>query len=72
MRKRMHSNNGRRGPCIHVLNGRVDGPKSCVFNYECFHCAFDQWLDHMDEANSADLVPTGKPMDLNVQAMQAA
>jgi hypothetical protein len=39
-----------------------------MFNYECYHCAFDQWLDYMDEAGSASLVPTDIPMDLTVQA----
>lgn len=68
MQKTMHSNNGRCGVCVHVLNGRVDGPKNCMFNYECYHCAFDQWLDYMDEAGSASLVPTDIPMDLTVQA----
>ena len=36
--------------CLHVLNGRVQGPKKCVYNYECYHCPFDQWLDWMDVA----------------------
>ena len=32
-------------PCRHAITGRIDPPKLCAFNYECFHCAFDQMLD---------------------------
>ena len=35
-------------PCRHVLTGRVDAPKICTMNYECYHCAFDQMLDESD------------------------
>ncbi|MDM8548858.1 glycine cleavage system protein H [Desulfobacterales bacterium HSG2] len=35
-------------PCRHVLTGRIDTPKICVMNYECYHCAFDQMLDEAD------------------------
>jgi len=35
-------------PCRHALTGRIDAPKICTQNYECFHCAFDQMLDEMD------------------------
>jgi glycine cleavage system H lipoate-binding protein len=42
-------------PCRHVLTGRVAPPKSCPLNYECHHCAFDQWVadteDLVQEAN---------------------
>jgi len=31
--------------CLHALTGRIDAPKICSLNYECFHCAFDQMLD---------------------------
>ncbi len=39
---------GAERPCRHVLTGRVEGPKICPHNYECYHCAFDQILDEMD------------------------
>jgi hypothetical protein len=71
MQKNVHSNNGRGRSCIHVLSGRVEGPKNCMFNYECHHCAFDQWLDFVDEARKTDLVPAEKAMDMTVQAMRA-
>jgi len=32
-------------PCRHAFTGLINAPKICVFNYECFHCAFDQMLD---------------------------
>lgn len=32
-------------PCRHVLTGRIDAPKTCVMNYECYHCDYDQRLD---------------------------
>jgi len=35
-------------PCRHALTGRIDAPKICTMNYECYHCAFDQMLDEMD------------------------
>jgi len=41
-------------PCRHALTGRIDAPKTCTLNYECFHCAFDQMLDEMDLAMELD------------------
>lgn len=35
-------------PCRHALTGRVGAPKICPNNYECYHCAYDQWLDDWD------------------------
>ncbi len=35
-------------PCRHVLTGRIDAPKICTMNYECYHCPFDQMLDELD------------------------
>jgi hypothetical protein len=34
--------------CVHTLTGRASKVKICPYNYECHHCAFDQWLDDMD------------------------
>ena len=34
--------------CLHVLTGRVDMPKVCTRQFECYHCAFDQLLDDME------------------------
>lgn len=35
-------------PCRHALTGRIEAPKICSLNYECYHCPFDQVLDEMD------------------------
>lgn len=35
-------------PCRHNLTGRIDAPKICPMNYECYHCTFDQMLDEQD------------------------
>ena len=35
-------------PCRHMLTGRIDGPRECIMNYECYHCDFDQQLDEED------------------------
>jgi glycine cleavage system H lipoate-binding protein len=35
-------------PCRHALTGRIDAPKICTLNYECYHCPFDQMLDETD------------------------
>jgi glycine cleavage system H lipoate-binding protein len=39
---------GEAPPCRHALTGRVDAPKVCTLNYECYHCSYDQWLDEYD------------------------
>jgi len=36
-------------PCLHAESGRIDVAKSCIRNYECRHCAFDQWIEMMEE-----------------------
>jgi glycine cleavage system H lipoate-binding protein len=41
-------------PCRHALTGRVDAPKICTMNYECYHCSFDQMLDEMDIARDLE------------------
>ena len=35
-------------PCRHFKNNRTVIPKICIYNYECWKCAFDQWLDELD------------------------
>lgn len=34
--------------CQRMLAGEVCLPKLCLLNYDCSHCAFDQWLDNVD------------------------
>jgi glycine cleavage system H lipoate-binding protein len=45
---------GAERPCRHVLTGRVDAPKICPLNYECYHCAFDQMMDEIDVAELSE------------------
>ena len=41
---------GSERPCRYSLTGRIDVPKICPLNYECYHCAFDQMMDEIDTA----------------------
>ena len=34
--------------CLHWVNRRTQIAKTCIKNYQCERCAFDQWLDEMD------------------------
>ncbi|MBW1821761.1 MAG: hypothetical protein JRF60_04030 [Deltaproteobacteria bacterium] len=34
--------------CLHNITGNTIAPKICLLNYECSHCAFDQWLDNLE------------------------
>ena len=34
--------------CRQTMAGGVGLPKICLLNFECRHCAFDQWLDHLE------------------------
>jgi glycine cleavage system H lipoate-binding protein len=45
LKKRYH---GASRPCRHALTGRIEAPKICTLNYECYHCSFDQMLDQAD------------------------
>ena len=35
--------------CLHEDSKRIRTAKTCVYNYQCGHCPFDQWLDEMEE-----------------------
>jgi hypothetical protein len=35
--------------CLHWINGRTQIAKTCIKNYQCERCAFEQWLDEVDE-----------------------
>ena len=39
-------------PCRHVITGRIQAPKLCTHNYECYNCAFDQMLDDIELSES--------------------
>jgi glycine cleavage system H lipoate-binding protein len=47
-RQLRHRFSGADLPCRHYLTGRVEAPKICTLNYECYHCAYDQMLDDID------------------------
>jgi hypothetical protein len=34
--------------CHHVLSQQIYALKHCMLNYECYHCAYDQWLCEID------------------------
>ena len=38
--------------CLHWVNGRTEIPKTCITNYQCERCAFDQWLDELDRLDT--------------------
>lgn len=54
-------------PCRHALTGRIDAPKICTMDYECYHCAYDQMLDEEDFAG-----PAQEPRYKNVSGFKVA
>ena len=48
--KKNHQNQNRSASrlCHHVLSQRIHALKRCILNYECYHCAYDQWLYEID------------------------
>jgi hypothetical protein len=36
--------------CLQVESGCPGIPKMCILNHECYHCAFDQWMDAMEDS----------------------
>jgi glycine cleavage system H lipoate-binding protein len=45
---------GSERPCRYSLTGRIDAPKICPLNYECYHCTFDQMMDDFDLSQLRD------------------
>jgi hypothetical protein len=35
--------------CLRMGCGCPEIPKLCILNHECYHCAFDQWMDAMED-----------------------
>jgi hypothetical protein len=35
--------------CVRAEKGLTRIPKICIHGYECWHCAFDQWIEEMEE-----------------------
>jgi hypothetical protein len=40
-------------PCVHVSGKGFRVPGYCFRNHECWHCAFDQWIELIEEAATA-------------------
>lgn len=34
--------------CVRAETGLARIPKICIHDYECRHCAFDQWMEEME------------------------
>ena len=52
--------------CHHVSEGRMNAPKRCMLNHECYHCAYDQWLDELDlETGHAGGITEASEFNLN-------
>jgi hypothetical protein len=41
--------------CEHVRSGRIDAPKFCALQFECYHCGFDQILDDLDKVGRSSI-----------------
>jgi hypothetical protein len=48
MRSNIIQIQSKRRHCVHTLTGRASEAKTCLYNHECHHCDFDQWLDDID------------------------
>jgi hypothetical protein len=35
--------------CLRVEPGLARIPKICIHGFECSHCAFDQWIEEMEQ-----------------------
>jgi hypothetical protein len=53
MKERMQEtrklSSGHHDPCVHVAGKGLRVPKICLRNHECWHCAFDQWIEVVEE-----------------------
>ena len=44
--------------CRHLLEGRIEMPKLCLFNHDCRNCGYDQWLEETGKAQRSHLNTT--------------
>lgn len=49
MQQTKESRPGLHEPCVHVLGKGFRRPGYCLRNQECGHCAFDQWVELIEE-----------------------
>ena len=54
-------------PCIHFKSGRIESPKECSNNYECFHCRVHQMLYTKKQAEAVE-----RPKYTNVSGYRVA
>ena len=40
--------------CVHLESGRTRIPKFCIQGQECWHCAFEQWIEEMGERSEIE------------------
>ncbi len=40
--------------CLHVGSGRAPVAKTCIRDHKCGHCAYDQWLEDVEEIEWAN------------------
>ena len=38
--------------CVHSANGGAGTARICILDYQCEHCAFDQWLEEAQARES--------------------
>ena len=68
-KNQQHQNRSASWPCQHALSQRIYAFKHCILKHECYHCAFDQWLDEIDfEAASPTIETATCPASLTAAA----
>jgi hypothetical protein len=41
--------------CLHAENGKTPIAKFCINDYQCWHCAFDQWIEAIEEEQKSGI-----------------
>ena len=49
---------GHHDTCVHVSGEGSRVPKICLRKHECWHCAFDQWIEALEERAMDGCHPT--------------
>ncbi len=44
--------------CCHANTHRTKIPKICIRDFECWHCAFYQWLEEVEHMGPFERFPT--------------
>jgi hypothetical protein len=49
--------------CLYAENGRMEIPKICIRNFECWHCSFYYWLEEVGQVSFCEACSqSGFPM----------